>query len=136
MIPCHDCQKQYVGETKRYFETGHKELIADDKDRRFDKSALTRHVFDLGHSMDWQQLKVLEFECDFHKCRLIESYYVKTDCSSMKDKSSDMFPDVYRYIVSCQTNDNVHNFIRFNICALFHVPLLVHRFVSASNCID
>jgi len=32
--------------------------IADVKHKRFDKSALTQHVFNLGHSMDWQQSKV------------------------------------------------------------------------------
>jgi len=73
----------------------------------------------------------LEFECDFHKRRFIESYYNNTDCSSMNDKSSDTFPDVYRFLLN---KDNVHHFIV--ICPLFHVPLLVHRFVSASNCID
>jgi len=54
--------------------------MADVKHRRFDKSASKRHVFDLGHSlsMDWQQSKVLEFECDFHKRRFIESYYINT----------------------------------------------------------
>ena len=86
-IPCHDCQKYYIGETKRCFESRQKEHIADVKHKRFDKSALTRHVFDLGHSMDWQQSKVLEFECDFHKRRFIESYYISIDCSNMNDKS-------------------------------------------------
>jgi len=60
LIPCHDCHKRYIGETKRCVETRHKEQMADVKHRRFDKSALTRHVFNLGHSMDWQQLKVFE----------------------------------------------------------------------------
>jgi len=54
----------------------------------------------LGHSMDWQHLKVLEFECDFHKRRFIESFYINTDQSSINDKSSDMFPDIYRFLIS------------------------------------
>ena len=28
-IPCHDCQKHYIGETKRCFETIQKEHLAD-----------------------------------------------------------------------------------------------------------
>jgi len=32
--------------------------------------------------MDWQQSKALEFECDFHKRRYIESYYINTDQST------------------------------------------------------
>ena len=72
-IPCRDCDQRFIGETKRYLGTRHKEKehMADVKHRRFDRSASTRHVFDSGHSMDWQQLKVLEFECDFHKRRFI-----------------------------------------------------------------
>jgi len=73
-IPCHDCDQRYIGETKRCLETRHKEHMADVKYRHFDRSALARHVFDLGHSMDWQQSKDLEFESDFHKRRFIESY--------------------------------------------------------------
>jgi len=74
--------------------------MADVKHKRFDKSALTRHVFDSGHSMNWQQSKVLYFECDFHKRRFIESYYINSDQSSMNDKSSDMFPDIYRFLIN------------------------------------
>jgi len=44
--------------------------------------------------MDWQQSKVSEFECGFHKRRFVESYYINTDRSNMNDKSSDMFPDI------------------------------------------
>ena len=78
-----------IGETKTFLETRHKEHMAEVKHRRFDRSALTRHVFDLDHSLDWQQSKVLEFDCDFQKCHFIESYYINTDRSSMNDKSSD-----------------------------------------------
>jgi len=49
-IPCHDCDQRYIGEAKRCLETRHKEHMDDVKHRRFDRSALTRHVFDLsGH---------------------------------------------------------------------------------------
>ena len=51
-IPCHDCHKHYIGETKRCFETRHKEHIADVKHKRLGKTALRRHVSSLDHSMD------------------------------------------------------------------------------------
>jgi len=50
--------------------------MADVKQRRFDRSALGRHVFDLGHSLDWQQSKVLQFECDFH----VTPFYRNLSC--------------------------------------------------------
>jgi len=61
------------------------------------KWCIKQHIH---HSMDWQQSKILEFECDFHKRRFIESYYVNSDQSSMNDKSSDMFPDIYRFLIN------------------------------------
>jgi len=78
----------------------HKEHTAGVKHRRFDRSALTRHVFDLGHTIDWQDSKVLKFKCDFHKRRFIESFYINTERSSMNDNSSDVFPDTYRFLIN------------------------------------
>jgi len=62
--PYHDYNKRYIGETKRSGsrETRQKEHKADIKNKRFDKSALTRHTFDLNHRMDWDNSKLLEFE--------------------------------------------------------------------------
>ena len=45
-IPCHDCDFSYIGETKRSFSIRKKEHLADIRHLRFDKSALTKHVFD------------------------------------------------------------------------------------------
>jgi len=107
-----------------------KNIMADVKYRRFDRSALTRHIFDLGHSMDWQQSQVLEFECDFHKRRFIESYYINTDQSSMNDKSSDMFPDIHRF--------SINKWWHPSLCSVYGLPivsvvlLLIQYFVSAS----
>jgi len=60
-----------------------------------------RYVFDPGHPMD---------PMDFHERRLIESFYINSDRSSMRDKSSDMFPDIYRF---WKRNDDVSFFICF-----------------------
>ena len=40
-ILCRDCNKRYIGETKRSLETRQKEHKADIKNKRFDKSAAT-----------------------------------------------------------------------------------------------
>ena len=119
-------------ETVASSETRHKEHMADVKHRRRDNSTLTRHVLDLGHSMDWQQSKVSEFDCDFHKCRFRESYYINTDWSSMSDKSSDMFQDilVQRFFINQWWRLLLYSF--HNLPTISIVPSLVHCFVSAS----
>ena len=49
---------------------------ADIRLQRFDKSALTKHVFDHEHSMNWTNVKISDFELDFTKRRFIESYLI------------------------------------------------------------
>ena len=94
-IPCHDCDFSYIGETKRSFSIRKKEHLADIRHQRFDKSALTKHVFDNEHSMDWTNAKILDFKLDFTKRRFIESYFINQIPNTMNDKQNDKFPSIY-----------------------------------------
>ena len=67
--PCLDCDFSYIGETKRCFFIRIKKYLTDIQHLRFDKSALTKHVFDYKHSMDWTNAKILDFKLDFTKCQ-------------------------------------------------------------------
>ena len=58
-------------------------------------SALTKHVFDNEHSMDWTNVKILDFELDFTKRRFIESYFINQIANTMNDKQNDKFPSIY-----------------------------------------
>ena len=58
-------------------------------------SALTKHVFDNEHSMDWTNAKILDFELDFTKRRFIESYFINQIPNTMNDKQNDKFPSIY-----------------------------------------
>jgi len=49
------------------------------KNKRFVKSVLTQHTFDLDHRMDWQNAKVLDFETNYYPGRFIESFYINSD---------------------------------------------------------
>ena len=62
---------------------------------RFDKSALTKHVFDNEHSVDWANAKILNFELDFAKRRFIESYFINQIPNTMNDKQNGKFPSIY-----------------------------------------
>ena len=94
-IPCHDCDFSYFSKTKRSFSIRKKEHLADIRHLRFDKSALTKHVFDNEHSMDWTNAKILDFELDFTKRRFIESYFITQIPNTMNDKQNDKFPSIY-----------------------------------------
>ena len=91
-IPCHDCDLSYIGDTKRSISIRKKELLADIRHLRFDKSALIKHVFDNEHSMDCTRAKFLDFELDFTKRRFIDSYFINQIPHTMNDKQNDKFP--------------------------------------------
>ena len=94
-IPCHGCGFPYIGETKRCFPIRKKEHLADIRHLRFDKSALTKHVFNNEHSLDWANAEILDFELDFTKRRFIESYFINQIPNTMNDKQNDKFPSTY-----------------------------------------
>jgi len=63
------------------------------------KSALTQHTFDLNHRIDWANSKVMEFESNSYRHRFIESFRVDNDKGTMNEKRSDLFPDIYRFML-------------------------------------
>ena len=72
-----------------------RDLQFDNQHLRFDKSALTKHVFDNKHSTDWTNAKVLDFKLDFTKCRFIESYFINKILNTMNHNQNDKFPSIY-----------------------------------------
>lgn len=65
-IDCINCEKNYIGQTKRTLKsriTSHKSDIRV----KPDACALSQHVNQTGHSMDFQNAKVLTTEKKFFK---------------------------------------------------------------------
>ena len=102
-IPCHDCDFSNIDETKRSFSIRKKEHLSDIRHLWFDKSALTKHVFDSEHSMDWTTAKILDFELDFTKRWFIELYFINQIPNTMNDKQNDKFPCIYSAISNPMT---------------------------------
>ena len=75
-IPCHERDFLYISETKTSFSIRKKEHLADIRHLRFIKSALTKHVFDNKHSMDWTNSKILDFELHFTKRRFFKLNFI------------------------------------------------------------
>jgi len=50
---------------------------------------------DTEHSTNWANAKIIEFELDFTKRRLIESYLIQKTANTMNDKQNDKFPSIY-----------------------------------------
>ena len=86
---------QTLGKQSVVFFFRKKEHLADIRHLRFDKSAPTQHVFDIKHSMDWTNAKILDFELDFTKRRFIESYFINEIPNTMNDEQNDKFRNIF-----------------------------------------
>lgn len=59
-ISCSDCEKKYIGQTKRPILTRFKEHMAHKKYGRFEKSSVAQHIFDNDHRIDVSNLKLVK----------------------------------------------------------------------------
>ena len=91
-IQCKECKKSYIGETGRVFGTRLKEHQKDSKkvkQRKFtraqrkeslteiNKSAITDHIAQENHVIDWEGAKLLEREDDVIKRRIKEAIWIR-----------------------------------------------------------
>jgi len=58
-IPCKDCDKSYIGETRRKFSTRLKEHQKAVEHKHSQKSALAEHCLCSGHTVSWEASKIL-----------------------------------------------------------------------------
>ena len=100
-VPCGDCDQKYFGETKRSFNTRKKEHINYIKHFHPEKSALAKHTLELDHRMNWSKTQIAAFENDFRKRRFIESFFINSTPNVINEKSSDLFPNIYKATFGC-----------------------------------
>ncbi len=91
-IPCHNCDKSYIGETGRLFKTRleeHQRDVDNAPDEIFtrntrklsqstmNKSALTDHVQQENHVINWQEAKVVDKECHKRRRQVKEAIWIR-----------------------------------------------------------
>ena len=123
-ISGHDCDFPHIDETNRSFSIHKKEHLADIPHLRLDKTALTKHVFDHYHSVDWTNAKILNFELDFTKRRFIESYFINQIPNTMNDKQNDKSPSIYSATLLQTPQRNIIAFRVPPICRFLAANLL------------
>ena len=57
-INCKTCKKEYVGQTKRTIKTRFKEHMAHFKYNRVEKSRVAQHIYETGHKITIEDLKI------------------------------------------------------------------------------
>ena len=63
-------------------------------------TTLSKHAVELGHSIDWKNYEILQIETDYHKRKLIESFYITSLSNVLNDKKSVCFPSIYQNLFS------------------------------------
>ena len=102
-ISCRDCNAVYVGETGRSVRTRKREHANAVKTFNTKKSALSQHVMDFDHKIDWDNVKILKSESYAYRRRVAESFLInqKTySCNVINRNDGANFPAVYSVFVS------------------------------------
>lgn len=77
-INCKDCDKSYIGQTKRYLQ----ERIKSHKYDKKEKTALHKHMEDTGHIFDFENPRVLAKEKNRQARLVLEAIHIKKKKSS------------------------------------------------------
>ena len=73
-ISYRDCNAVYVGETGRSVRTRKREHADAVKTFNTKNSALSQHVMDFDHRIDWDNLKILKSESQAYRRHVAESF--------------------------------------------------------------
>ena len=107
----------YVGETGRSVGTRKWEHVDVVKTFNTKKSALSQHVVDFDHKIDWDNVKILKSESHTYRRRVAESFLINQkacSCNVINRNNGANFPAVITVFVS---NKNV-------LCILQHFLLV------------
>lgn len=77
-IPCIDCNKVYIGQSKRHFEKRMKEHLYDVKNVHVNnnKTALVHHHFTEGHNFNISDAKIIDRETQYYRRLTLEACYI------------------------------------------------------------
>ena len=93
-ITCQDCEAVYIGETGRALETRVQEH------QKITSSAVHEHCTDKQHSMDWNNIKILDREQHPIRRKIKEAIHIHRATPSInRDQGMDL-PPVYKHLLS------------------------------------
>ena len=98
-VPCKNCEESYIGQTKRNINTRLKEHRTAVKKGRIQKSALSEHVMNKVHLIDWQNAKIIQQESNYKKRLFLESWHINKNPKTMNRKDGSNLPNVYKSLL-------------------------------------
>ena len=96
---CNDCDKEYIGESARTFETRWKEH------KKRETSAIFQHCKDSGHHMDIENVTILETEPHQIKRKVKESIQIRRKKPQLNINEGYDIPPVFLPILTAGDHD-------------------------------
>ena len=93
-INCNNCDASYVGQIKRTLKTRinkHKRNI-----KQFNITVVSQHIIDSNHSMNWDEVQILDHESNYYKRLISESIYIKQQKNGLNlNEDTDLLDKTY-----------------------------------------
>ena len=93
-IACNDCPANYIGESKRSFETRAKEHKRAIRNNDVEKNEMVEHCWKNDHSMNWDEQKIIDFEQNLISRKIKESIHSIKDRNHINSISYTL-PDIW-----------------------------------------
>ena len=98
-IPCGDCEKVYLGQTKRQFCTRLKEHQRAVSNFNSSKSALAEHVCETSHNIAWEDSRNITTNNRYGQRLCLEAWHINASpCALNRDDGSHL-PQEYLHLV-------------------------------------
>ena len=98
-IPCNDCEKEYLGQSKRQFGTRLKEHQKAVSTLNKGKSALAEHVCDTKHAIAWENSKIITTNNRYGQRRCLEAWHIKMNQHALNRDDGSYLPQEYLHLV-------------------------------------
>jgi len=100
-IDCKDCEKVYIGQTKRHLSTRINEHKNNIKNTAGNFSVVSQHRIEFDHDFDWGKLNILHKETNRRKREIAEMFYIKKFGNNINlQRDTENFNLVYDSIIS------------------------------------
>ncbi|XP_044766183.1 uncharacterized protein LOC123322305 [Coccinella septempunctata] len=106
-IPCQDCDKVYVSQTKQYLKDRIRQDENDSKHLEAEnKPALTQHTHREGHRFNFENVSILDKEQHYFRRLLSEMIYIRRNNTVNYREDTNNLSTVYDFVISRITMPN------------------------------
>ena len=98
-IPCGDCEKVYLGQTKRQFCTRLKEHERDVSNSNSSKSTLAEHMCETSHNIVWDDSRIITTNNRYGLRLCLEAWYINASPCALNRDDGSYLPQEYLHLV-------------------------------------